>query len=47
MRQGSDLEVVTAPNDEVDDEIGQNGKENWEVSPYARASSQNSGVSRI
>ncbi|MFA5625663.1 MAG: hypothetical protein WC966_11515 [Bradymonadales bacterium] len=27
MRQGNDLEVVTAPNDTADDEIGQNCKE--------------------
>ncbi len=27
MRQGNDLEVVTAPSDAADDEIGQNGKE--------------------
>ncbi|MFA5623591.1 MAG: hypothetical protein WC966_00845 [Bradymonadales bacterium] len=27
MRRGNDLEVVTAPNDAADDEIGQNCKE--------------------
>ncbi|MFA5624619.1 MAG: hypothetical protein WC966_06160 [Bradymonadales bacterium] len=27
MRQGNDLKVVTAPNDAVDDEDAQNGKE--------------------
>gem|GEM_PF-6768493 len=27
MRQGNDLEVVTAPNNDADDEIGQNCKE--------------------
>ncbi|MFA5625617.1 MAG: hypothetical protein WC966_11275 [Bradymonadales bacterium] len=27
MRQGNDLEVVTAPKDAADDEIGQNCKE--------------------
>ncbi|MFA5623717.1 MAG: hypothetical protein WC966_01485 [Bradymonadales bacterium] len=35
MRQGNDLEVVTAPNDAADDEIGQNGKE--KLAPRALA----------
>jgi|GEM_PF-2090116 hypothetical protein len=30
VRQGSDLKVVTAPNDAADDEIGQNCKERVE-----------------
>ncbi|MFA5623633.1 MAG: hypothetical protein WC966_01060 [Bradymonadales bacterium] len=49
MRQRSDLRVVTAPNDAVDDEDAQNGKEKWVLRAIALSgvwgsAPQNSGV---
>ncbi|MGI5830329.1 MAG: hypothetical protein ACOX8U_09210 [Bradymonadia bacterium] len=43
MRQGNDLEVVTAPNDAADDEIGQNCKEKRVVTALSDAADDEIG----
>jgi uncharacterized protein YaiI (UPF0178 family) len=43
VRQGNDLEVVTAPNDAADDEIGQNCKEKRVVTALSDAADDEIG----